>query len=92
MSWSVNAEGTKEEVSAKVAKDLDQCAGYYTAIGDPEQQDIFAVKARVLALVAAMTVPDGKRVHVEANGSHSWGDGGKSNPQSASFAVKAYLV
>ena len=92
MSWSITADGTKEDVCAKVVKDLDQAAGYYTTIGDPEQQDIFAVKARLLALVAVMTVPDGKRVHVEANGSHSWGDGGKSNPQSASFAVKAYLV
>ena len=78
MSWSVKAKGTKEEVKAKLTEQFDAAEHLYS--GQPEADDVRAVKERALALVDACTLEpqygqDWNGVSVEANGSHANGNG-----------------
>lgn len=72
MSWSVAANGEKEEVRKMISNQFDVSINTYK--GTEEEQDVIAAKERVLSLIDAM-VPD-KPVKVLAYGSHStvWSD------------------
>jgi hypothetical protein len=89
MSWSISAEGTKQEAKDAASKQLDQSAANYQ--GCPEADDIAACKARIVALIDAMQVDDGKKISVSANGSHSW-QSDKTHPLSATFTVRLSVV
>lgn len=65
MSWSISKTiGEADKVRAAVAPEFDSAAKNYT--GTPEEQDVLAAKASVLAWLD--TVPEGHAAQVEACG------------------------
>ena len=87
MSWSVGTTGTKEEVAARFAEQMDVYIKMYD--GKEEGKDVALVKDRGLALLAVQKLPEGKHVSLSAFGSHSVWDGEISN---ASFKLEIGFI
>jgi hypothetical protein len=75
MSWAISMVGTKSDVSAKAAAELDKIAANYE--GKEEAKDVLAAKERILAIVEAVDLEEGwNAISVKATGSHSLSDKG----------------
>lgn len=84
MSWSISANGPKNEALAHIRA---QATGLTYKPGTPEGDDVVAAVARIEALAAALAPSE--KVALSAYGSHSTTDAGIVG---AGFAVSVAVV
>jgi hypothetical protein len=70
MSWSVSYVGTKKELAEKMDVIFAGTESSYKP-GTLEGDDVAACKARAIALVDALTVPEDRQMQLYGFGSHS---------------------
>jgi uncharacterized tellurite resistance protein B-like protein len=89
MSWVIDMTGTKSSVANKVTEQLDRIAKNYD--GKQEAKDVLLAKERILALVAALDLPEKSTewnaVRVTGSGSHTLTANGIADAH-VTFSVK----
>lgn len=88
MSWSVSTSGTKAEVRAEVAKQLDSSTPGYCKCGEPEET--LRQAAGALALAAIDANPDNNNVGVSCYGSALTDADGVQTSNSVTVSMVAY--
>lgn len=93
MSWVIDMTGTKSAVAIKVTEQLDRIAKNYD--GKEEAKDVILAKIRILALVAAVDLPEKSpewnAVKVTGSGSHKLTAGGIAEAH-MTISVKRTLI
>lgn len=79
MSWSVSAQGTKEQVAEAAERGFASCADMYPS-ETSEGKDVLAARTRALELLADLSLepdggaPNGYDAYVSCYGSHDTWD------------------